>query len=137
MTLRDDGDDDGRVEEEDDVEDDDDDGTAAAAFPNDPRGSSLHAPVSKMGVVVASAGLREGADEDFEAASATTFETSAAIMARPLAPRNPTRATSSTVLGASSAQTIDDDKGRADFASLRANETSLARQASVVAVVDD
>ncbi len=124
MTVRDD--DDGRAEEEDD--------TAAAAFPNDPRGSSLHAPVSKMGVVVASAGLREGADEDFEAASATTFETSAATLARPLAPRKPTRATSSTVLGVSTAQT-NDDKGRATLASLRANEISLATQAS--AEVDD
>jgi hypothetical protein len=90
--------------------------------------------VSKT-VVAESAGLREGADEDFEAASVTTFETSVATMASLLEPCKPTRATSSTVLGASSAQTNDDGKGRADLASLRAKETSLARQAS--AVVDD
>ena len=67
-----------------------------------------------------------GEDEAFEAAVA--IETVAATSARPLAPRKPTRATSSTVLRASSAQ-ANDDEDRADLALLRAREMPLARQA--------
>ena len=115
-------DDDEEREEEDDE---------AATFPNDPRGSSLHAPVSKM---VAASEVEGGEDEeDFKAAAAAVaFETLAATSARPFAPRKPTRATSSTVFRASSAQ-ANDEEGRADRASLRASEMPLARQA----VVDD
>ena len=93
-----------------------------APLPNDPRGSSLHAPVSKM--VAASEG--GGEDEDFKAAVAC--ETSAATSPTPLAPRKPTRATTSTVLYASSAQTKDGEV-KADLALSRASEMSLAMQA--------
>ena len=72
-------------------------------FPNDPRGSSLHRPVSK---IVAASGAG-GEDEDFK--EAVAFETLAATSARPLAPRKPTKATSSIVLWASSAQMNDEE----------------------------
>ena len=103
--------DDAECEEEDEI-----------PFPNDPRGSSLQAPVSKM--VTASG--EGGEDEEFKAAVAC--ETFAATSPRPVAPRKPTRETSSAVLRASSAQT-NDDQGRADLALSRASEMSLARQA--------
>jgi len=84
-----------------------------AAFPKDPRGSSLHAPVRKT---VAASGGGGGKDEDFKAAVA--FETLAATSARALAPCKPTKATSSIVLLMSSGQR-NDDEGRADLALLK------------------
>ena len=107
-----------------DVVDDDDDVIEVdeATFPSEPRGSSRHTPVSK---IVAAA---SGEGDDDSRAAAVAFDTMAATSPRPLAPRKPTRATSSAVLCGSIAQTNADDKGRANLASPRANETSLARQ---------
>ena len=107
----------GNGAKDDDGRERDDEGT----FPNDPRWRSRHGPVRKT--VTASGG--GGGDEAFKAAIA--FETLAETSAIPLAPRKPIRATSSTVLLMSSAQT-NDDKGRADLALLRAREMPLARQ---------
>jgi len=94
-------------------------------FLNEPRGSSRHAPVSKTVAASGGGGGGGGDDEAFKAAVA--FDTFTATSPRPLAPRKPVRATSSTVLRASSAQ-ANDDEGRANLALLRAREMPSARQ---------
>ena len=107
-------------------DDDDDAGDDfKATFPSNPRGSSRHAPVSKT---VAAASGEE--DEDSRE-TVVALETSADTLLSSLEPCKPTRATASTVICVSIAQTYDGDdddiKGRADLASRRASETPLAR----------